>query len=159
MLCFRNIVTAFLFYEDQVLLMKRSDDRKIAPGFWFGVGGHMEAEEINNPYKAIYREILEEAGISHNKLDDLTLKYIVYNKDLDLDEVVVNHIFFGEIDSKDFVDSDEGKLFWVDKKDILTKEFHPIVKTILANYLKNKRQEIMLGVVGSEDPYTWWYPL
>lgn len=159
MLYFRNIVTAFLFYEDQVLLMKRGDDRKIAPGYWFGVGGHIEAEEINNPYKAIYREILEETGIPENKLSDLSLKYIVYNRDTDLDEVVVNHIFFGEIDSKEILDSEEGKLFWVDKEDVLTKEFHPVVETILTNYFKNKKQEIMLGVVGIEDPYTWWYPL
>ncbi|MDY0235259.1 MAG: NUDIX domain-containing protein [Gudongella sp.] len=159
MLCFRNIVTAFLFYEDQVLLMKRGEDREIAPGYWFGVGGHIEPEEINNPYRAIYREILEETGISSEKVSNFSLKYIVYNRDVDRNEIIVNHIFFGNLDSKEFVDSDEGKLFWVDKEDVLEKEFHPIIKIILASYFKNKRQEILLGVVGSEEPYTWWYPL
>ena len=159
MLYFRNIVTAFLFYEDKVLLMKRGNDRKIAPGYWFGVGGHMEAEEMNNPYKAIYREILEETGIKEEKLKDLNLKYIAYNRDIDNDEIIVNHIFFGDITSKDFINSDEGELFWVDKDEVLKKEFHPVFKIILANYFKNKRDEIMLGVIGTDDPYTWWYPV
>lgn len=159
MLCFRNIVTAFLFYENQVLLMKRAKDKKIAPGYWFGVGGHIESEEINNPYKAVYREILEETGISASQLIDLSLKYIAYNRDNDRDEIIVNHIFFGNLNSKEFIDSDEGKLFWVDKKDALTKDFHPVVKLILDNYFKSKREEILVGVVGSEEPYTWWYPL
>ena len=159
MLYFRNIVTAFLFYDNQVLLMKRGEDRKIAPGYWFGVGGHMEPEEINNPHSAIYREILEETGISKDKLADFNLKYIVYNKDPDKDEVVVNHIFFGKLSSKEFVDSAEGKLFWIDKEDALTKEFHPVIKIVLANYFKNKKSEILLGVAHPEEPYTWWYPL
>ena len=151
MLYFRNIVTAFLFYENQVLLMKRAKDRQIAPGYWFGVGGHIESGELNDPYKAIYREILEETGIAENKLINLNLKYIAYNRDLERNEIIVNHIFFGNIDSKEFMDSDEGKLFWIDKKDALEKEFHPVVKMILDNYFKSEREEILVGVVGSEE--------
>lgn len=159
MFVFRNIVTAFLFCQEQVLLMKRGEDREIAPGYWFGVGGHMEAEEINNPRRAIYREIFEETGIPNDKLIDFNLKYIAYNRNTKEEEVVVNHIFFGNVETKEFVDSKEGQLFWVDKEDVLTKDFHPVLKKILNNYFKNIKQEVMVGVVGLEDAYTWWYPL
>ncbi len=159
MLSFRNIVTAFIFHDDQILLMKRGNDRKIAPGYWFGVGGHMEPEEINDPYKAIYREILEESGIKRERLKNLELKYIAYNRDIDNDEIIVNHIFFGDLASKEYINSDEGELFWVEKDEVLNKEFHPVFKIILANYFKNKKEEIMIGVIGTDDPYTWWYPV
>ena len=57
------------------------------------------------------------------------------------------------------MDSDEGELFWVGKEDLLTKEFHPVLKIILNDYLKNKREEVMVAVIGLEDEFTWWYPL
>ena len=58
-----NYVAAFLRNNDEYLLMERANNRKINPGFWSGVGGHVEPHEINDPLSACYREIEEEAGM------------------------------------------------------------------------------------------------
>jgi len=42
-----NYVAAFLQNDNQYLLMKRADNRKINPGYWSGVGGHIEPHEIS----------------------------------------------------------------------------------------------------------------
>ena len=59
MITLRNGVAAFLWNDGNYLLMKRADNREIAPGVWSGVGGHMRPNEINDPLSACYREIKE----------------------------------------------------------------------------------------------------
>ena len=63
MIILRNSVCAFLRNNGKYLLMKRAENRVFNPGFWSGVGGHMEPKEINDPLSACYREIEEETGI------------------------------------------------------------------------------------------------
>jgi 8-oxo-dGTP diphosphatase len=46
---------------DEVLLVKRSDDRALYPGVWDVAGGHCEAGET--PGDALTRELYEELGI------------------------------------------------------------------------------------------------
>ena len=62
MITLRNGVAAFLQNNGSYLLMKRAENRGIAPGVWSGVGGHIEPNEINDPLAACYREIEEETN-------------------------------------------------------------------------------------------------
>ncbi len=154
---FRNIATAFLLHEDKVLMIKRSEDKEIGAGKWFGVGGHIEPSEINNPYAAALREVNEETGLKSENIEDFDLKYIVYNHVKG--EIVVNHIFFGRPDTYDVVANNEGTLHWVPRSEAIERlELHAL-KRVLAHYFSEVREEIMLGVVDCEDPYIWWYPL
>ncbi|MFC7680786.1 NUDIX domain-containing protein [Paenibacillus sp. GCM10028914] len=66
----RLMSTAFLYYNDKILMMKRSANRKLAPGLWTGIGGHIEPDEMNNPELACIREIYEETGIESDRLSD-----------------------------------------------------------------------------------------
>ncbi len=157
MVKFRNIVTAFLTNNDNILLMKRGSGNPIAPGYWYGVGGHMEPEEINDPYGAIYREIKEECSIDLENIDNFELKYIVYNRNDD--EVVVNHFFFGEVKTPEVVENNEGSLHWVPREEVLEKTFHPAIKKVLEHSIKNNRSEILIGVMECDEPYIWWYPI
>ncbi|MGM0396784.1 MAG: NUDIX domain-containing protein [Bacillota bacterium] len=158
MLMFRNIVTAFLTWNDQMLLIERSREKKIAPGIWFGVGGHMEPKELNDPYGAIYREIFEETGLDKSKIQSLALNYIIYNR-IDEEEIVVNHIFFGEVSAPYVVANHEGVLHWVDMNMALEKISHPVILKVLEHYLRDRRDDMLLGVVDCEEPYVWWYPV
>lgn len=158
MVKFRNIVTAFLIWNNQMLLIERSQKKKIAPGKWFGIGGHMEPEEINNPYGAIYREIYEETGLDKSKIISLDLKYIIYNK-TEEGEIVVNHIFFGEVSAPYVVANDEGILHWVDIETAQEKMSHHMVSKVLNHFIRDKRKDMLLGVLDSEEPYIWWYPV
>ena len=157
MLILRNIVTAFLMWKDEILLMKRGKYIKIRPGDWYGVGGHVEPEEINDPYSAIYREIYEETGIKEENIEDLKLKYIVYNKGEY--EIVINHFFFGRVETQDCVENDEGSLHWIKRNEVLKKSFHPAINRVLKHYLTEAKEGILLGAVEGEEGYIWWHPL
>ncbi|WP_430200425.1 NUDIX domain-containing protein [Paenibacillus lautus] len=53
----RTMTGSFLFYNDSVLMLKRSENKKIAPGLWACIGGHVEADEYINPEISCLREI------------------------------------------------------------------------------------------------------
>lgn len=118
MITFRNIASAFLIHDNNILLMKRGDEVKIMPGFWSGVGGHLECEEINNPRAACLREIYEETGIRENQISDLKLKYIVLRRWFD--EIVINYMYFGKTITSHVIENDEGTLHWVNKDSVLS---------------------------------------
>lgn len=157
MIVYRNITTAFLENGGSVLLMKRGSHKKIAPGYWFGVGGHMEPEEINHPYWACLREIKEETGITKDEIDELDLKYIVFNREDD--EVVINHIFFGKINTNHVVANDEGTLRWIPRNQLLDRQLTPVLHEILSYHYNNPSGEILLGIVNEEEPLIWWHPI
>jgi len=68
---------AFLKYNDKVLIMRRGTHKKLNPGLWAPVGGHLEPEEINAPAEACLREIEEETKIRLDNIMDFRLKYII----------------------------------------------------------------------------------
>jgi ADP-ribose pyrophosphatase YjhB (NUDIX family) len=55
------IVVGFVTQEEQVLLVKRSQDRKHAPGLWEPVGGFLRRYESME--QAVRRRVLECAGM------------------------------------------------------------------------------------------------
>jgi len=110
----RNSVAAFLRNKSKYLLMKRAENRIFNPGFWSGVGGHLEPQEINDPFSACFREIEEEAGICKNDIESLELLYVITRRNKD--EIRQSYIYFGETSRTDVIQTDEGTLFWKMKK-------------------------------------------
>ena len=70
-------VAVFLFNEDQVLLLKRSDSRSFAPGKWTGVGGKVERVEFHDLTAAAIRELEEETGLARQEILDLKLRVVL----------------------------------------------------------------------------------
>jgi 8-oxo-dGTP diphosphatase len=113
MLKTRIMSGAFLTYKNEVLLMHRNPDRKIAPGVWAPIGGHIEPHEINNPMTGCLREIEEETGICAENIIDLTLRYITVRRFEN--EIRMVFTYTGEVAEKyDLPKSDEGVLCWID---------------------------------------------
>lgn len=150
----RNIATAFLINDDDVLLMERSITNKRMPGFWYGVGGHIEPEEMNNPLAAVLREIYEETGLKENNLEDLYLKYILMRRDGD--ETVINYIYFGKTNTRCVVQNDEGTLHWIQKEEVLNRKFFDVLKLALEHYFEDeKNDDVMVGVMEKETGIKW----
>lgn len=42
MISLRLMTNAFIINRNKILLLKRANYKKIAPGLWTGVGGHIE---------------------------------------------------------------------------------------------------------------------
>lgn len=97
----------FIFDEDRVLLLKGRPDKKIWPGLYNGLGGHIEQGE--DVLTAARRELFEEAGISSRQ--DLSG---VVTIDLSNGRGILLFVFKGWYEGGEIVESDEGALEWID---------------------------------------------
>ena len=151
MITLRNGVAAFLRNNDRILLMKRANNRIIAPGVWSGVGGHMEPCEINAPLAACYREIEEETGIVRSRIERLDLLYIITRRRAE--EISQSYIYFGETSQTDVIHTDEGELFWVHENNLLKREYSQTFAAMLKHYIARDPLDyaVYVGVAGNAD--------
>ena len=124
---------AFLKRDGHYLLMKRSPDKKIAPGVWSNVGGRMELQDKGDPLTACYREVFEETGIPAGRIYNLILRYIIIRKAGDI--IRQNYVYFGETDMAEFIDTDEGTLHWVPEEELLNREYTQTFAAMMRHYL------------------------
>lgn len=161
MIKLRSMATAFLTNNGDFLLMKRAVNRKFAPGIWAGVGGHLEADEINDPRKACIREIYEETGICEKDLVDLKLKYIIMRRSRD--EIRIQYVYLAKTTIRQVVNTDEGELFWINKDELFDRELSATSRMTLKHYLENgeKTIDILVGTVSaaSNRPIMNWNPV
>jgi 8-oxo-dGTP diphosphatase len=145
------MVTAFIFNENKLLFMKRAIDRKLMPGAWAPIGGHIEPEEINNPMKACLREIEEETGLTTSDLSSISLKYILHRRKMD--EIRIQYVFFGESCKAELADTEEGELFWIDPSNVSNLEASASIKYVLNHYLSNDKdiKDVLIGTMGNDD--------
>jgi 8-oxo-dGTP diphosphatase len=150
-----NLAGAFLFNNGSYLLSQRSPNKKVAPNLWSYVGGHMEENEINEPYKALIREIKEETGITEDLLSDLKLRYILMEKAETI--IYQSHVYFGNVKTEKFTDTDEGKLYWIKEEELLQREFSTSFQKMLEHYLshKNEPNTIYIGVLSGNGEMNW----
>ena len=99
----------FLTYGDEILLIKRSPRRRIFPGKFNGLGGHLERDE--DPLSGAFRELKEEAGIRPKKLK---LKAI-YHIDPKTEIGVIIFVFMGISPTRELrvTHTEEGELCWL----------------------------------------------
>ena len=148
----QNASGAFLINGGNYLLIKRSPNRKIAPNLWSCVGGLMDENEINDPLGACVREIWEETGISKENIFNLKLRYIIIRRYKNI--VRQNYIYFGETNVKEFIDTNEGTLHWINEKDLLEKEYTKVYAEMIKHYMQNKniyQNNIILGIAEKES--------
>jgi 8-oxo-dGTP diphosphatase len=151
MITLRNVVAAFLRHNGKYLLMKRADDRPIAPGFWSGVGGHMEPRELNDPLGACYREIEEETGIDKNNIGALELLYVIMRRNKD--EIHQSYVYFGETAQTEVVQTSEGELHWVPENELTDRAYTKTFAAMLEHYTKREPGDraVYVGVADGED--------
>jgi 8-oxo-dGTP diphosphatase len=107
------VVDCFLFdSKKRVLLQRRSMNRKLFPGFWDAIGGHLEPGESIE--ECLRREIKEETSM------DLTrIHALVHQFDWNSEGSAVNLQFVAEAEGTPI--PEEGKvteLRWVDRDEL-----------------------------------------
>ena len=145
--------TAFLFNLNKILLIKRSINKKVAPGLWSGIGGHAEPFELNNPLATCFREVYEETGIEENDIKDLNLRYIILRKCESENEIRLSYIFFGNTNCIDVKDTSEGELFWIDKEKVLDLKMSGTIHAVIKHYIEEGylNSEIFVGVMSESE--------
>lgn len=132
----RTMTGAFLFHHGDVLMLKRSNDKKIAPGLWSCVGGHVEPHEHSSPEKSCLREIEEETGIPRSEIKNFTLRYILLRRKQD--ELNQHYIFFGDSNTRTIRSSEEGELHWVKCSDAADLEMSLSLTLMYEHYLQHQ---------------------
>ena len=100
--------------KNKVLLMRRNHDREVLPGYYAGIGGKMDAVELENPEEAALRELFEESGISRKDLISFELKAVITVKDRHGRWFVFQ--FAGVLTDENFpiaCDLNEGVIEWI----------------------------------------------
>jgi len=97
----------FVTSDGDVLLIKRAAHKRIFPGRYNGLGGHLERDE--DPRSGAIREIREETGLS---VRDVRLRGIS-NVDAGQSVGILLFTFTAVSDSRVLADCDEGMLEWV----------------------------------------------
>lgn len=120
----------FVLNGDDVLLMKRSPQRRVFPNQYNGVGGHIERDE--EPLNGAVREIKEETGLD---VYDVRLRAI-YNIDAGQATGIVLFVFSAWSDSRAAVaDPREGTLHWIPRDSVLDYDLVEDIPHILPRIL------------------------
>ena len=96
-----------LFDKGQVLLQKAPETKKLWPGLYNGLGGHIERGE--DVITSARREVLEESGLV---VDDLKLDGIVMI-DVEPEQGICLFVLSGRTFHGEMRSSEEGKLEWI----------------------------------------------
>lgn len=140
------MATAFLFHQENVLMMKKARSKLFDFEFWGGIGGHLEYEEMNHPINASYREIEEETGFKKSEIKNFRLKYILIESTSG--EIRQQYVYFGDTRHTNFISSDEGELYWIHKSDLLSLHMSKIIKFTIEHHLQNPISDhINVGIV------------
>lgn len=157
----RQMATAFLFFEENILMMKKTLSKITDVEFWSGLGGHIEPEELNYPKQACIREIYEESGFEESDLENLDLKYILIR--IKEDEIRQQFVYFGKSKRTNHINSDEGELHWIEKGAINNCRLSKIVSFMLEHYFENPNlNHVMIGTITldhDDEPQIQWSEL
>ena len=132
----------FIRKDGKWLMLKRSEQKQFAPGYFHTVGGKVDPDE--DPYTAAIREVKEEAGImvKNMRLEAVTLEAARFPERPD--ENWLCFYFSADYDSGEIIQTEEGELVLIDGKDILNQNLIPSIRAIIHHILNPKDGTVFL---------------
>jgi 8-oxo-dGTP diphosphatase len=112
--CFSMIL---LNCGDRFLLLRRSASKRFAPGKWTGVGGRIEADELDDVRAAAFRELAEETGLAPDQVAAFTLRRVLLHNRPGAPLTLLLH-FTGRLAQPVTPECSEGELHWVDPAEV-----------------------------------------
>lgn len=122
----------FVRKDGKYLLLKRSPQKKYAPGFIHPIGGKVDSNE--DPYTAAQREVFEEAGI---KVKNMRLEAVIMEiKPVKgEDENWLIFYFSADYDFGEILTTEEGEFVLLEKEEVPNQDLFPSLKPIINNIL------------------------
>jgi 8-oxo-dGTP diphosphatase len=128
-------VLIFIFRGKRVLLLKGAPDKKIWPGLFNGLGGHVEPDET--PYTCAIRELEEESGLTGIPLELCSILHI----DSTTEPGILVFVYKGEYLDGRLIPSGEGELHWIDPVDIPILPVVPDMRELLPRVIEWNQQD------------------
>ncbi|WP_432893997.1 NUDIX domain-containing protein [Kribbella sp. CA-245084] len=149
----RHLTSVFLVRQGRALLLYRRGSRAIADS-WVGIGGHVEAGELDDPAAAALRELHEEIGIAADHLDNFSLRYVAM-RDTST-ELRTTYYFTADLRPESPIPTEctEGDLRWFElTMDPSTLEMPPTAAVAFTHWLAAGRHDqdlrfIMIDAAG-----------
>lgn len=135
----------FIFLDGKVLLQKGSLSKKINPGLWNGLGGHIERSE--DVLSAARRELIEEAGISCSNLQ-LRGTIVI---DVNENEGILLFVFSGSDITGKVTSSEEGALEWFELDNLPSDEIVDDVPTLISTIFEGTRRKSLFSLLYTYD--------
>lgn len=147
----RNMASLHLLCGEQILFLYRMGSRVVNNSYVGSAGGHFEEGELNDAKSCVLRELNEETGLSTDDIKNLELRYVTLR--LRDSEIRQNYYFFANlIDMDKEIFSNEGRLEWVDYKNISSLEMPFTAKYVIEHFLKVGRNTTCLyGGIATAD--------
>ena len=76
----RNMSAIYITYGSKILLLYRQGGRIVNNVWSSSVGGHFEANELNDAKSCVLRELEEEIGITETSLKNLKMRYVTLRR-------------------------------------------------------------------------------
>lgn len=103
----------FIRHGDDVLLLKRAEHKRVFPGQYNGVGGHIERDE--DPVTGAIREMQEETGLD---VTNVRFRGVIHVDAGAESSGIMVFVVTANAASRQFVDSEEGTLEWIPLRQI-----------------------------------------
>lgn len=126
----------FIKKDGKYLVLRRSAQKRYAPGVVHPVGGKVDIGE--NPYTAAVREVGEETGLI---VKDMQLEAVIQEIEPVLGEPhnwLIFH-FSAEYDSGEMIETEEGELIWLTAEEIRNEQLFPSVKAVVDHILNEEK--------------------
>lgn len=150
------MVGILLLSGDEILMIKRSEKQKIAPGLWSNIGGHMEPEELNDPQAACLRELQEETGYQADEITGLHLRYISMGEFNG--ELYIYYDYVAHTNVKHPLPAcSEGQLAWVPVKNLHALKMPETLHQLL-NHFQEHPEENHTHIGTISENLTLWTP-
>ena len=130
-----RIVTSFIKYNDQILILKRSEKVRSMKGLWSGVSGIIENNE--NPIDRAKIEIFEEVGIKEKeirlvkKLEKMKIQSQQYKNH----EWEIFPFLFETNNDNIKLNWENSEFEWIQPKELKNYQTVPSLEKILVNLL------------------------
>ena len=130
-----RIVTSFIKYNDQILILKRSEKVRSMKGLWSGVSGIIENNE--NPIDRAKIEIFEEVGIKEKeirlvkKLEKMRIQSQQYKNH----EWEIFPFLFETNNESIELNWENSEFKWITPKELKNYQTVPSLEKILVNLL------------------------
>ncbi len=119
----------FVTQGEEVLLLKGAPTKRIWPGRYNGLGGHVERHE--DVLSAALREVREEAGLG---VKNIRLRGVI-NINTDEEVGILLFVFHAEAASRETAGSTEGTLVWVPRTQLSTLDLVKDLPVLLPRVL------------------------